>query len=248
LAYIRMRTLDPIAKKQKLSQETFIYTALQSKGQRKTQQDYVGNINDELFVVADGVGSMPHADTAAILGGETAIWGYKHIRLRPFYWADKLLLIKRIFRSSNITVWQKRRESGFENGLASTLSIAIIGSQKIWVGSVGDTSIFLYREGLIDYLTPVDINKQGMLTNALGLKRYGLVPHVAVDKFLSGDILCIATDGVVNYVSEEEFRGVLETISFSTESITAAAEHLLHIAEDHGSKDNMTVCLIKRIR
>jgi serine/threonine protein phosphatase PrpC len=243
-----MRTPDPLAIKQRLSQETFIYTTLQLQGTRKTQEDYAGNIHDEYFVVADGVGGMPHGDAAAILTGETAIWGYKQIRLRPFYWADKLLLLKRIFRTSNIAVWQKRRESGFEKGLASTLSAVIIGSQKIWVGSVGDTSILLYRDGLIDYLTPLDIDSSGNLTNVLGLHRYGLVPHVSVERYLSGDIVCIISDGVANYIKEEEFRALFETIASTQESIAATAKNFLETAKHHGSTDNMTVTLIKRIR
>jgi serine/threonine protein phosphatase PrpC len=214
---------------------------------RKMQEDYIGNVNDECFVVADGVGGMPHADTAAIVAGEAALWGYKHIRLRPFYWADKRLLLKRIFRSSNMTVWQKRREHGFETGLATTLSVAIIGLQKIWVGSVGDTSILLYREGLIDFLTPLDIDTSGNLTNALGLKRLGLVPHVTVEKFLPRDILLITTDGVTDYVKEEELRVTLELIGDTTQSVSDGASQLITIAQDHGSTDNMTVCMIKRV-
>jgi serine/threonine protein phosphatase PrpC len=242
-----MRYPDPLALKRRLQEETFIFASCQNKGTRKIQGDYVGNVNDECFVVADGAGGMPHADTAAIVASEAALWGYKHIRLRPFYWADKRLLLKRIFRSSNMTVWQKRREAGFETGLATTLSVAIIGSQKIWVGSVGDTSILLYRDGLIDFLTPLDVDRSGNLTNALGLKRLGCVPHVTVEKFFRGDILILATDGVTGYVKEEELRAALEVIGNTTQSISDGASRLIKTAQDHGSTDNMTVCMIKRV-
>jgi PPM family protein phosphatase len=242
-----MRYPDPLALKRRLQEETFIYASCQNKGTRKKQEDYIGNVNDECFVVADGVGGMPHGDTAAIVASEAAIWGYKHIRLRPFYWADKRLLLKRIFRSSNMTVWQKRREAGFETGLATTLAVAIIGLQKIWVGSVGDTSIFLYREGLIDFLTPIDADSLGNLTNALGLKRLGCIPHVAVEKFLPRDILLIATDGVTGYIKEEEMRATLEAIGDTAQSLQDGASQLIKIALDHGGTDNMTVSLIKRV-
>jgi len=242
-----MRFPDPMALKQRLHKETLIFASTQRKGLRKYQEDYVGNFNDECFVVADGVGGMPHGDTAAILASQTALWGYKHIRLRPFYWADKRLLLRRIFRSSNLTVWQKRREYGFETGLATTLSVAIVGSQKIWVGSVGDTSILLYRDGLIDFLTPPDNDETGRLTNALGLKRLGLIPHIAVERFLLHDVVLLATDGVINFVNEDELRWVFEAVGDTKESISNAALHLLEIVKNHGGGDNMTVCMIKRI-
>jgi len=242
-----MRYPDPLALKLQLNKKTILFGSFQRKGAHKIQQDYVGNVNDECFVVADGVSHVPHGDTAAILASETALWGYRHIRLRPFYWADKRLLLRRIFRSSNLTLWQKQREHGFETGLATTLSIAIIGSQKIWVGSVGDTSILLYREGLIDFLTPADIDESGNLTNVLGVKRLGLVPHIAVEKFLMYDTLLIATDGVMNFVNEDELRGIFESTGETAESITDAVTRLVAIAGGHGSTENMTACLVKRI-
>jgi len=206
------------------------------------------NFKDECFVVADGAGGLPHGDVAARLGSATALWAYKHVRERPFYWADKKLFLKRIFRSSNMAVWQKRREYGFGAGLAATLAVAIVGTQNIWVGSVGDSGILLYRDGLIDLMTPADADEAGRLTNALGLKRFGLVPHIAVEKFLPRDILLLATDGVLNYVSEDQLRATFEVSGDTTDSLSTAVVHLLKTAEENGSRDNMTACLIKKIR
>ncbi len=242
-----MRFVDPIARKNQLNKQTILFAGTQLQGKRPSQEDCFIHLNDECFVVADGVAGIPHGDTAARIAAETALWGYKHIRLRPFYWADKRLLLKRIFRSSNLTVWQKRRESGFESGLSTTLAVAIIGAQKIWVGSVGDTSIFLYREGLIDVLTPLDIDKNGELTNFLGIRRLGIIPHITVEKFLPGDIVLVATDGVINFISEDEMRTTFEVAGKTTDNITTAIVHLLRTAEEHGSDDNMTACMIKRL-
>jgi serine/threonine protein phosphatase PrpC len=233
--------------KARLKKDVLVYAWGQKKGTRKSQEDYVANLGDECFIVTDGVGGMPHGKTAAIFTAETALWGYKHIRLRRFYWADKRLLVKRIFRSSNIALWQKRGEHGFEKGLATTLSIVIVGGQKIWVGSVGDTRIILYRDGLIDFLTPADIDESGRLADALGLKRFGLVPHVAVERFLLNDTICIASDGLMNYLNEDELRTAFEMVGNTKESMTSAITKLLAIACDHGGTDNMTACMIKRV-
>ena len=203
---------------------------------------------DECVVVADGESDAIHGDVAAKLAGETALWGYKHIRLRPFYWADKRLLLRRIFRSSNITVWQKRREKGFETGLATTLAVVIIGGQKLWVGTAGDTRVLLYRESLIDILTPADADSEGKLTRALGINRLGLTPHVAVEKMLPRDIILIATSGVVDYLDEEQLRVTFEVTGDSQESIANAIVHLLRTAEENGSRGSLTACIVKRIR
>jgi len=243
-----MKFADPfVLKHKKQSQGTVIFAASRLPGHDHVQEDFFVNFNDECFVVTDGVGSLPHADVAAHLAAETAIWGYKHIRQRPFYWADKKLFLKRIFRSANIAVWQKQREVPFVDGLATTLATVIIGPTSLWAGSVGDTGILLYRESLIDVLTPYDLDEAGRLTNALGVRRFGLVPHVAVEKFLPGDVVLMATDGVLGFVNEETLRMTFEVTGTTTDSMTAAIVHLLETARENGGKGDMTACMIKKL-
>jgi serine/threonine protein phosphatase PrpC len=218
-----------------------IVAGSQLTGGSKLKQDYLGNYNDECIVIADGAGDAAHGDVAATLAGETAIWGYKHIRQRPFYWADKRLLLRRIFRSSNITVWQKRREKGFETGLGASLAMVIIGGYKFWVGTAGNTRVLLYREGLIDVLTPPD-------ACMLGVKRFGLIPHVVVEKLLPRDIILLVTEGVLNFLDEDQLRATFEVTGDTEESIMNAVTHILRTAEENGSHGSLTACMIKRIR
>lgn len=235
-----MKFPDPLLLKSQISAPRVVFASSQLTGKRNFQTNYFINFNDECFVVCDGH-QMARGDVASTLAAETAIWGYKHVRHRPYYWSEKQLLVRRIFRTSNLAIWQKHRETGFGEGLQTTLSIAIIGPNKIWVGNVGDTSILLYRESLIDVLTPTD-------TDMLGLKRLGLVPHVKIDEFLGGDILIIATNGVMKFMNEDEIRSTCEMVEDTIQSVTSAVVHLLETAQEHGSGDNMTICMMKRLK
>lgn len=243
-----MKFVDPLALRTKKSRQSVVFSGSQLQGARDSQEDFFVNFNDECFVVTDGVSGMPHGDVAAKLAAETAIWGYKHVRQRPFYWENKELLMRRIFRSANMSVWQKRREAGFEAGLATTLASVIVSPHKFWAGTVGDSAVLLYREGLIDVLTPADLDASGKLTNALGLRRIGLVPHITVEKFLARDIVLMATDGVLNFVSEDQLRATFEVCGDTTNSLSTAVVHLIKTAQENGSDDNMTACLIKKNR
>jgi serine/threonine protein phosphatase PrpC len=242
-----MKFVDPLAFKTNQPRQSVLFAGSQLQDAKTPQKDFFINFNDECLVVTDGVLDVPHAEIAAKLAADTAIWGYKHIRQRPFYWADKKLFLKRIFRSSNLAVWQKKRERGFESGLATTLSVAMIGTHALWVGAVGNTGILLYREGLIDILTPYDVDEFGRLTNWLGKKRLGLVPHIAVEKFIPGDILLVASSGVLNHVSEDQLRAVFEVSGNSTDSLTTAVVHLINTAQESGGTA-MTACMFKKIR
>src|SRR3990167_8511195 len=97
---------------------SIIFAASQLQGMRETQEDYFVNYNDECFVICDGVGGLPHGEVASKLACDTAVWAYKLVRQRRTYWKDRKLFLKRIFRTTNITLWQKQREEEFEGGMA----------------------------------------------------------------------------------------------------------------------------------
>lgn len=228
--------------------EVVIFAWGQRQGERPKQEDSFANFRDECFVVADGVGGLPQGDVAAKLAVETAIWGYKHIRLRPFYWRDKRLFLRRIFRSANLTLWQKQREKEFSAGMATTLLVTMVGARTFWLGSAGDTSAFLYRETLIDKLTREDVDEEGYLVKALGVGRKPVIPQFVSETFLPGDILVLATDGISNYLDEEQFRQTLDSAGNTTSELQKTVNNLLDQAGANGSPDNMTVCLIKRLQ
>ena len=242
-----MKDSNPIVFAGEDSQSTVVFAAGQLAGDRENQEDFVGHFRDECFVIADGVGGMPHGEVAATLAGETAIWGYRHIRLRPTYWLDKRNFMRRIFRSTNMAVWQKRKEPEFRDGLATTLIVCIVGPMNMWVGSVGDSSSYLYREGLIASLTREDVDERGFLTNVIGTKRLGLASQFASEPFLVGDIAVLCTDGVSHFAGEEELRTILADSGETKQSLSDSVERILEAARQNGSTDNMTVCIVKRI-
>lgn len=205
------------------------------------------HFNDECFVLADGVPSLPHEKEAEALTAETALWAYKVIRQRPFYWKEKLPFLKRIFRSTNLTLWQKRRDPGYSGGLASALMVLIVIGDYFWLGSAGNCNSFLFRDGLIDVLTARDVDDEGMITKAVGFARKQLIPNMHSEKLLEDDIILLATDSVTDFVSEEEMRGVLETAGTTKESFKIAVDKLTTIAKAAGSRDSISVCMVSRI-
>lgn len=242
-----MKFADPFARSLYKPQDTYIFAASQLQGSRETQEDYFTNFNDECFVVADGVGGMPNGEVASQLACETAIWAYKLVRLRRYYWMDKRMFLKRIFRSTNIRVWQKRRESGFEQGLATTLLVCIVGTHTYWIGNAGDSSAFVFHEGTLTKITQDDVDTQGRLTKTVGTLRYGMIPGIWSGDFGVGDILLLATDGLTRYVPVPDIGEIMSHIGDTSESMTEAAVELLKKAQQYKSTDNMTACLIKRI-
>lgn len=205
------------------------------------------HFNDECFIITDGFPGLPHTEEAEKLTAETALWAYKVIRQRPFYWKEKLPFLKRIFRSTNLTLWQKRRDPGFDEGLASALMVLIVIEDYFWLGSAGNCNSFLFRDGLIDILTKRDVDDEGMLTCAVGFARRQLIPAMHSEKLLENDIIFFATDSLIDYVSEDEMRIVFEGVGTTNESLAIAVDKLIETAKAAGSSDTMSVCMVKRI-
>lgn len=241
-----MRFVDPLSLKLSQPKDVVLFAASQLQGGEPRQEDYFVNFNEECIVVADGGGGLPHGDVAATLAGETAIWGYKHIRQHRFYWLDKKLFMKRIFRSANLAVWQKHREVDFTDGLATTLLVLMVGTRAFWIGSAGDTQAFLWREGKLTKLTHEDVDSHGKLVKALGFTRLGLVPEFVTEEFRMNDTILVCTAGVGNYLLEKDMVRALAAVGSTTDTMSAATTELLRCAQSNGSQQNMTVCMVRR--
>lgn len=227
--------------------ETVIFAVRQLQGTRESQEDYVVHVNDECFVVCDGVGGLPHGEVAAKLAGDTAVWAYRLVRQRRTYWKGRKLLLKRIFRTTNITLWQKQREEGFTDGMATTMLVAIIIDRHYYIGSVGDSSAFLVHDGKMVKLTTEDVDPSGRLTKVMGTMRYGLSPSIVAGDIVVGDTLMLATDGVASVSHATAITTLLEEAGNEATGLADVAKGVLLSSEKKGVTDNMTVCLVKRI-
>ncbi|MDP1722038.1 MAG: protein phosphatase 2C domain-containing protein [Candidatus Gottesmanbacteria bacterium] len=224
-----------------------IFAASQLQGGRETQEDYFINFNDECFVVCDGVGGLPQGEVASQLAGDTAVWAYRLVRQKHTYWKDRKLLLQRIFRTTNMSVWQKQREEGFGGGMGTTMLVCIIIDRHFYIGSVGDSSAYLVRGGVMTKLTTEDVDASGSLTKAIGTTRYGLIPSVVTGDFIAGDSLIMVTDGVGQVMNTIKCSELLKQSEISATELSNVAATILHCAQDSGVTDNMTVCLMKRI-
>lgn len=235
---------DPLSFKTKPSRFSLVWTFVQEQGRRSRQEDAFAFEPDECFALADGVGGMPHGDIAAKLAVESVVWTYKLTKLKPFYWNDKKLLAGRLFRTANWRLFNKRREEGFENGLASTLVVVIFSERKFYVYHVGDTNAYLIRDGKLMYITRSDRGEGGVITKALGIAHSGPNPSFATYETLREDKIILTTDGVSDWVTEKDFLTILSKKCMTEEELTKQAKQLVDTAVKNGSSDNCSVCVI----
>lgn len=181
-----------------------------SSGKGDEHPIVLSQYRDEFFALACGDRSHPHANTAATLSAETALWGYKQIRLRNFYWQDKKKFVSRIFRSTNITLWQKKRETSYQGGVPASLIICIVGPQYIWIGNIGRTCAYVKNTTSLIQLT-----KQKKQTAQLGVDRYGLIPNFVNYVFDHG-MITLLVSGIPDIDPNVRDDIVKECVQFET--------------------------------
>lgn len=145
-------------------------------------------------------------------------------------------------------------------GMGTTLVLAWFYDNRMSVAHVGDSRLYRLRGEYFEQLTRDHSLLQeqldsGMITaeearysqnRNLVTRALGVDPDVEteihVHDLLPGDIVLLCSDGLSDMVEDEEIALTLQTLGGNLE---LAAEQLVHLANDNGGRDNISVILIK---
>ena len=150
-----------------------------------------GNIAEDFFSIVHGT-VFTTAPTAAKLAVDTSLWGYEQIRRRKYYFLDRKKLLKRILRTTNIALFQKKKESNFKSGAYVEGVFCNVGTRAAWVGCIGKGSMYELRTNgerrIFGFINEETHNEQ----DALGRERYSWTSQETNIPFEPGDILILA--------------------------------------------------------
>ena len=210
-------------------------------------------VSGDLFAVADGMGGHQGGEIASAL----AVQILRANATEP----TTASLIDGV-RLANQAILQKAGTDHALHGMGTTLcAIRLVdtadGQVIAWV-NVGDSRIYLYRDGMLtqlsaDHSLVEDLVRDGQLTadqakdhpqrNIL-TRALGIDPDVQVDCETvipyRGDRYLLCSDGLFNEVEEDRIAAVLRRLADPTE----AAAELVRLANEHGGRDNITVVVV----
>jgi PPM family protein phosphatase len=207
-----------------------------------------------IYVVADGMGGHEEGERASAFAVETLLKEYYR---QPTLAPEKRL--REIFAEINqslIDYTKEKLQPGERTG--TTLVAAVLRGDKLWVASVGDSRLYLIREGGIrqvtrDHTVIAELVRAGSVRkedaaeskyrNRLS-RSIGSESRVEVDVFPSiplhpGDILLLCTDGLSQYATSD---ALLRAAHGTAQEI---ADRLIEFANDCGGSDNITVSVIR---
>lgn len=227
---------------------------------RSMNQDYVyastmpvGSL-DNLFIVADGMGGHKAGDFASRFVVEKLTEYFA----KPFPDKDVHSIIREGIRKVNRELYETANQNEDLRGTGSTLVLATIRGNVLYVANVGDSRLYLLRDELeqitrdhsyVEELVALGKMKRGsrdylenknIITRAIGADEDVDVDLFAL-KLKSRDVILMCSDGLSNMVDEFE----MEYIIRAEESISEKAQGLVDAANRSGGKDNISVILVE---
>ncbi|MGN1369459.1 MAG: Stp1/IreP family PP2C-type Ser/Thr phosphatase [Aristaeellaceae bacterium] len=203
-----------------------------------------------LYGVADGMGGHN--------GGETASAGARDGLIAALKEKEpSISALREGITQVNSALFQQQEEDEKLSGMGTTLSVIWMSEHFAYLGHVGDSRIYRFREGKLEqmtddhslvgelmragYLTPEQAENhpnKNVILRAVGTET-GIDVDLAVEERKPGDLWLICSDGLHGMVPDSKMEAILQI-----NTPESAAKLLLEAALVAGGRDNISVVLL----
>jgi serine/threonine protein phosphatase PrpC len=210
-------------------------------------------VHGTIAAVADGVGGLSSGEIASRMAIDVAINTFK---TAPRDGKPNQIL-EQIFKEANLDIYNFGLEAE-QSRMATTLSACIFRNKEVSVGHVGDTRVYLVRNGQIKRLTSdhtyVEMQlKLGLISREDAMsselrsvltRTMGQNPIVQVDfakaVLNSRDYIILCSDGLHGSFMEHEIADVVTRMCPKD-----ACDYFITTAENRGADDNISVQVVR---
>lgn len=219
-----------------------------------------------LYVIADGMGGSAGGEIASRMACDEI---HRHVGegyevVKQFAAGHEEVVAKDVsemlstaVQSACAAIFTRARNERELTGMGTTAVVLLIASEQLFVAHVGDSRLYLLRQGEFHQLTRdhslvEELKKLGKISSKTQVKaKYrnaitravGIYESVQVDTLevspIPGDRFLLTTDGMHGTASTEDFLRLLQNIPSGE-----AADNLVRHANSRGGKDNITAILL----
>ncbi len=220
------------------------------------EDSYLIMEEERVFAVADGVGGAHAGEIASRLALKIIEKGIKQFSKK--YKGSKINFIKKLIQAGNNVVYEIGKEKNKQ--MASTIAIISVEDDHAVIGHVGDSRIYIARNGNILQLTKDHSKLQELLdrnprisitrdqysdghviTRALGVER-NVEPDIQKVMLKDGDVFLLCTDGIYSHNYDAE---MLENIDRNRNDLNRVCETMKKNCYEKGARDNLTAVVVK---
>lgn len=213
------------------------------------------------FIVADGMGGQSAGEKASAIAVELV--PKKLDQLLDFNNDSEEAIVQKIDKAveyANAEIMALGEVDASYRNMGTTIVFAVHVRESLYVGGVGDSRLYLFRDGkltqettdhsltqaLLDAGTITEDEAanhryRNMLYRYLGTKDGGTGTNAKGLNPLPGDRFLLCSDGVTDGADDEAIRQILA----ADEDPQAAAEAIVQAAQAGGSRDNITCVILQ---
>ena len=209
-----------------------------------------------IFIVADGMGGHAAGEVASEMAVQLIRDQLESLRdLHDRRAADRVL---DALRAANLAIYNRTVSEVDKQGMGTTASVLIIAGRRYLIGQVGDSRVYLLREGALRQLTKDHSYVQeqvdaGFLTpeqaryhpySNVITRCVGASDDVEPDTFAGetkvGDIFLVASDGLTGMVDDRRLQQLLQ----ARVEPSRVVDSLIAEANGRGGLDNITAIVV----
>lgn len=227
--------------------------ALTDPGRKRRRNEDAFVCQAPLFAVADGMGGAQAGEIASRLAAAVVE------RTQPGTGSGREQ-VTALIEEANRSVFERASRDEAASGMGTTLTVALLQDDEVWIGHVGDSRAYLLRGGCLTQLTEdhslvAELVRSGRLTpeeaeahpqRSVITRALGTEEAVEVDAFpvpaRPGDLFLLCSDGLTAMVDDDTIRRLVEE---HRPDLEAAARALVDEANRRGGEDNITVVLFE---
>lgn len=220
-----------------------------------------------LYVVCDGMGGHAAGEVASAMAieviQEVLATGRDPLEAlsqdpTPAHRAAAVALVEKAVQQACASIYEVAQADLTRRGMGTTCVVLVVAGEKGIIGHVGDSRVYLIRNGeqhqLTEDHTLVQAQiKQGVITpeqaehspygNVI-TRAVGIQPSVQVDTLLTdilpGDLFLLCSDGLHGYMGETEVASLAADLPL--EQLPA---RLIELGNERGGKDNLTAVVVQ---
>jgi serine/threonine protein phosphatase PrpC/CRP-like cAMP-binding protein len=261
----------PISDRRRSMNETLRFFASTDVGQVRdhNEDNFLVDKKLALFVVADGMGGHAAGEVASAIAVRTV---HEEVRREADLIADYIAgatgaskvttrdlitLLEHSVQRACAKINEEARTDSQKRGMGTTLSALLVAGHQGFIAHVGDSRIYLFRQGRVEQITEDhtvfnELIKRGNLSreqiekvghkNAI-TRAVGVYERVEVDtlviEVLPGDSFLLTSDGMHGYVESPD-----ELAEYFKKEGAQATKSLIDLANSRGGKDNITAVVV----
>ena len=215
-----------------------------------------------LAVLADGMGGYQAGEVASDLAASTlraevSRWLNDPAAAREM--VDTRQALAQSAQEANKRVFEAAQSRPEWAGMGTTLVLAMVREDTVWVGHIGDSRAYRWRADRLEQLSRDHSLLQeqidaGLLTEEeaarsvhrnLVTRAVGVEPEVELEvhehELKAGDLLMLCSDGLSDMLPDARIAGVIR----EADGLEDMGRALVQAANDAGGRDNISVILVR---